>query len=152
MAQREIQAKVVNVRCGQAGTGIPQIALAFRCTVGPEKLRVFKRYFALTDAALEWTIKSLCACGYTGGDLGRLTAADLSADVVLVVDRVQDEHGVFTDEIAFVNSASYLGMKTDLASAAMAKVNDRVAAEMRRQAGGPSAPPAHDPETGEVGR
>lgn len=96
-------AEVEDAQLTTAKTGTDQVYVDFRFTEGPNQGKRINDYFALTDAALKYTMGKLRACGLADDDLGNL-ASIRGAKVELVLKEEQDKRdGTMRTRIAFVN-------------------------------------------------
>lgn len=130
MQKSRYRAKAVSWQLGEASTGTPQVGVEFEVQDGENQGERISGYFALSDAAAEYTLEKLRNCGWTGTDIGELdgpgASASMKANVVeLVVEpeqQVKNGAPVVNEDgspalrlrIQFVNRGGGLAMKTTL--------------------------------------
>lgn len=130
MEKMRLRAKAVSWGLGKAGNGMPQAGVEFEVNDGDHKGERINGYFALSDAAAEYTLEKLCNCGWTGTELHELddpkASASMGANVVELVvepeDQMKDGQVVLDDEgyvkqrlrIQFVNRGGGLAMKATM--------------------------------------
>jgi hypothetical protein len=81
MEKGRYSARAVSWQLGEAGTGTPQVGIEFRIEDGDQKGERISGYFALSDAAAEYTLQKLRNCGWRGTDISELDDAELSASM-----------------------------------------------------------------------
>jgi hypothetical protein len=72
MEKGRYSARAVSWQLGEAGTGTPQVGIEFRIEDGDQKGERISGYFALSDAAAEYTLQKLRNCGWRGTDISEL--------------------------------------------------------------------------------
>lgn len=169
MMKARYRARAKSWALGAAGTGMPQVGVEFEVDDGDHKGERISGYFALSDAAAEYTLEKLVNCGWTGTDLAELNdpaaSATMGANVVELVvepeDQVKNGQPVIDKEtrevkcrlrIQFVNRAGGLAMKNALvgadAQSLSAKMKGKLAAiraKAKRDGGSASSAPVGDP-------
>lgn len=159
MTKARYQARAVSWSLGEASTGTPQVGVEFEVQDGDHKGERIAGYFALSDAAAEYTLEKLRNCGWTGTDIGELESPENSGsmaanvvELVLEPEQQKKEGQLLTNEdgspklrlrIQFVNRAGGLAMKKSLSDDSRrtlaAKMRAKLAALDARN-GGPPAP------------
>jgi hypothetical protein len=104
MEAGKYKAKAHDFRIGRAGTGTYQIGVSF-CTSNNNEFITW--YGALTEEALEITVKALRAMGWRGNDLSALGIDDIQKEVSIDV-QVSDRGNLF---VAWVNDGYGVAMK-----------------------------------------
>jgi hypothetical protein len=97
------RARAVDVVLGYAGTGTPQIAVAFEVTEGDCAGETITWYGYFTEKTQQRTIESLRHAGWKGNDIGELTAADLTSEVDIVVNEEEGVRGDLRKRVSWVN-------------------------------------------------
>ncbi len=120
------RAKAVSAALGNTSTGKEQLGIEFELmdvdgVAGPH----ITYYGYFTDAALEFTVKALRACGWKGTDLTDL--AGLTDNEVSLVIAHEEYEGKVTAKVQWVNAPGGLAMKSQLDPDA-AKMKGRIAA------------------------
>lgn len=164
MEKARYRAKAVAWSLGEASTGTPQVGVEFEVQDGDHKGERISGYFALSDAAAEYTLEKLRNCGWTGSDIGELEDKEASAsmaskqvELVCEPEDVKKDGQLLTNDdgsarlrlrIQFVNRAGGLAMKKSLSDdsrrALAAKMRAKLAALDARN-GGPPAQTAKTP-------
>lgn len=149
MEKSRYRAKAVSWDLGEASTGTPQAGIEFEIQDGDHKGERISGYFALSDAAAEYTLEKLRNCGWTGSDIGdlldKVVSATMAANVVELVvepeDQVKNGQPVTDEEtgevkrrlrIQFVNRSGGLAIKKTMSDdgkrALAAKMRAKLAA------------------------
>jgi hypothetical protein len=169
MEKGRYRAKAVAWQLGEASTGTPQVGVEFAIEDGDHKGERISGYFALSDAAAEYTLEKLRNCGWTGNDITELeNDKTMGSKVVELVvepeDQVKNGKPVIDDEsgevkqrlrIQFVNRAGGLAMKATLTDdkkkLLAAKMRGKLAAidAKAKRDGNGAAPPASGPKSPE---
>lgn len=117
-----------------------QLAVAFDFLDHPGQRET--KYFSFTDAAFDYSVKALRACGWQGEELDNLDGLDAN-EVQLVVDWEDDGKGGKELRIQFVNQAGGIALKTIMEPAAVATFAQRMRGRVQqadREAGRRTAP------------
>lgn len=171
MEKARYRARAKAWQLGAAGTGMPQAGVEFEVEDGDHKAERISGYFALSDAAAEYTLQKLRTCGWTGTDIFELEdpvkSASMGANVVELVvapeDHVKDGQPVIDEttgevkrtlRIQFVNRVGGLAMKGSINDEQKkilgAKLKAKLAAldAKAKKAGNGAAPPPHEGPSG----
>lgn len=131
MEKARYSARAKHWQLGAAGTGTPQVGVEFEVEDGDQKGERISGYFALSDAAADYTLQKLRNCGWTGNDVFELEnpekSASMAANLVEITvepeDEVKDGKPVVNEQtgdvkrrlkVGFVNRAGGLAMKSSL--------------------------------------
>lgn len=82
--------------------GTPQVAIEFKLLEGPDAGGRITHYAAITEKRLEYTVKELRACGWSGDDLDDLSSVVAGTPVDLVLAEEEYE-GKTRTKVAFIN-------------------------------------------------
>lgn len=142
-------AKVVQHQLGKSGTGTPHVAVLLENAAGDR----ITWYGYLTDAALEYTLKTLGVMGWDpvahDGQISSLNETDLlvGAEVEVVVE-TEEWNGEHRAKVKWINQPGGglgLGMEADDAKSLAAKLRKKILAAPRPKVNaqaGPSRPAA----------
>ena len=140
LAEGKYRACASAAALGVTSTGKDQIAVEFTFLEPMGQKKTWYGFF--TDAAFDFTIAALRACGWTGSDLSDFAAGALPDSMtreVEIVIRHQEYQGKVTDRIAFVNAGGGLALKESMSAANVggfaAKMKARILEFDQRQPG-----------------
>lgn len=111
IADGKYKARATNWELGKTKKGAEQIAITFTLTDG----RAITYYGYFSDAAYEYTVKNLRACGWRGSDLSALDT--LSQNEVELVCRAEEYDGKTRQRVQFINGPDGMGLKEKLSDA-----------------------------------
>lgn len=172
MEKGRYRAKATEWQLGEASTGTPQIGVTFEVIEGDHKGDRISGYFALSDAAAEYTLEKVRNCGWTGSDITELdseTAVGMGSKIVELVvepeDQKKDGKPVIDEQtgevkrrlrIQFVNRNGGLAMKSaltdDKKKLLAARMRGKLAAidaKAKREGNGAAPPASSGPKSPE---
>ena len=109
----------------EAKSGTPQVFVKIQNSDEPSHNAT--AFMALTDKAVEWTVKKLRGCGYTGFDFQELGDGTLLAgnQVLYQVEHEAGPDGVIRDKVGWINDPNSSGLQSsDAAVANSARFNE----------------------------
>lgn len=125
-----------SIRFGEASTGAAQIAVTFDL-LDPKAEGIQERITWIASfkgGAIPITLDGLCAAGWTGTDLNRLTEGEGIGDVecsLKIGHDTNNETGKTYARVEFVNAArSAFAFKKELDATGIGDLNDRLAGEI----------------------
>jgi hypothetical protein len=138
-------AQAIACGLGEAQTGTPQIAITYQLFDGDDVIGEAPYYGFLTDAAMEYAIKTCRTSGWEGNDISELddcNCAEKLPNRIQVVLEENEWEGEVSVRVKWVNAGGGVRLKKRLDPAGKARLADRIKARimlMEKQGGKPAA-------------
>ena len=120
-AGKNFRGEIVTHGFSEAGTGAEQIFITIANADTGEQIT---KFLSLSEKAIEWTVKQLRRCGYTGFDFADLESGDLLAGNPILYDIEHSPNpntGEMQAKVGWLNDPNRAGIQRSENAAANAK-------------------------------